>query len=171
MGDIKRIAGASAISPDGVLQSIVTEQEIKTLRDNHRFALEDTNKRGKLWSRHKEEYTKLKSVLSSIDQKTSHQTMVPLGPKAYMEGTLVHTNEIMVLLGDNWFAERSASQASEICDRRIVQCDAMLSKLNDELKLVQVMIINRNTSQRSTISFSYLCTVLKNMLLLQLLLH
>ena len=35
-----------------------------------------------------------------------------------MPGKLIHTNEIMVLLGDNWFAERSASQALEIVARR-----------------------------------------------------
>jgi unconventional prefoldin RPB5 interactor 1 len=38
---------------------------------------------------------------------------------AFMPGQLVHTNEILVLLGDNWFVERSAKQASEIVDRRI----------------------------------------------------
>ena len=37
---------------------------------------------------------------------------------AFMPGKLVHTNEITVLLGDNWFAERSASQALEIVARR-----------------------------------------------------
>ena len=35
-----------------------------------------------------------------------------------MPGKLIHTNEITVLLGDNWFAERSASQALEIVARR-----------------------------------------------------
>ena len=30
----------------------------------------------------------------------------------------MRTNEITVLLGDNWFAERSASQAVEIVTRR-----------------------------------------------------
>lgn len=43
---------------------------------------------------------------------------MPFGSVAFMPGKLVHTNEIMVLLGDNWFAERSASQALEIVARR-----------------------------------------------------
>ena len=34
-----------------------------------------------------------------------------------MPGKIVHTNEILVLLGDNWFAERSAKQAIEIIGR------------------------------------------------------
>ena len=36
-----------------------------------------------------------------------------------MPGQLVHTNEILVLLGDNWFVDRSACQAAEIVNRRI----------------------------------------------------
>ncbi len=36
-----------------------------------------------------------------------------------MEGNLVHTNEILVLLGDNWFVDRSAFQATDIIKRRI----------------------------------------------------
>ena len=44
---------------------------------------------------------------------------VPLGPLAFMPGKIVHTNEILVLLGDNWFVERSAKQATEIIGRRI----------------------------------------------------
>ena len=38
---------------------------------------------------------------------------------AFMPGKIVHTNEILVLLGDNWFAERSAKQAIEIIERRL----------------------------------------------------
>ena len=122
---------------------MVEESHLERLRDNHQRALEETRRKGQVWSKHKEDYTKLKSVLSTLNEKTSHKTMVPLGSKAYMEGTLVHTNEIMVLLGDNWFVERSTSQASEICDRRISRCDEMMSKLNDELKLVQVSCTSR----------------------------
>ena len=44
---------------------------------------------------------------------------VPFGKKAFMPGQLIHTNEILVLLGDNWFAERSAKQAGDIVERRI----------------------------------------------------
>jgi hypothetical protein len=45
---------------------------------------------------------------------------VPIGKKAFFPGELVHTNELMVLLGENYFAERSAVQATEIVDRRCV---------------------------------------------------
>ena len=35
-----------------------------------------------------------------------------------MPGELYHTNELLVLLGDNWFAKRSAKQAVELVQRR-----------------------------------------------------
>jgi unconventional prefoldin RPB5 interactor 1 len=47
---------------------------------------------------------------------------VPFGKFAFMPGKLYHTNEIMVLLGDNWFVTRSAKQALEIAERR-KQCE------------------------------------------------
>ena len=43
---------------------------------------------------------------------------VPFGKFAYMPGQLYDTNEIMVLLGDNWFVKRSVKQALEIAERR-----------------------------------------------------
>ena len=49
--------------------------------------------------------------LETITDKITHEVMVPFTKKAFMPGHLVHTNEILVLLGDNWFVERSAKQA------------------------------------------------------------
>ena len=52
-----------------------------------------------------------------------------------MPGKLVHTNEITVLLGDNWFAERSASQALDIVARRkkctVINIMFMVMLIND----------------------------------------
>lgn len=39
-------------------------------------------------------------------------------PLAFMPGKLVHTNEILVHLGDNWFTHRSAKQSAEIAERK-----------------------------------------------------
>jgi len=36
-----------------------------------------------------------------------------------MPGKLIHTNEVLVMLGDNWFVDRSAVQAAAIVDRRM----------------------------------------------------
>ncbi|XP_022248657.1 unconventional prefoldin RPB5 interactor 1-like isoform X2 [Limulus polyphemus] len=69
--------------------------------------------------------------------RTSPSKSVPFGPQAFIPGSLVHTNQIKVLLGDNWFVERSAKQASEIAGRRIKQCDKMLSDLHKEKEQFQ----------------------------------
>ena len=130
----------SSSGSTGVLHSVVEDAKLERAQETYTYGIEEAKRQGKVWSKHKEEYLKLKSVLSTLNDKTHHKTMVPLGSKAYMEGTLVHTNEIMVLLGDNWFAERSTAQASEICDRRISKCDEKISKLNEELKLLQASI-------------------------------
>lgn len=53
----------------------------------------------------------LSQRLSTLSDKVSHQVIIPFTKKAFMPGRLVHTNEVMVLLGDNWFVERSAKQA------------------------------------------------------------
>ncbi|XP_075182268.1 unconventional prefoldin RPB5 interactor 1 isoform X2 [Anomaloglossus baeobatrachus] len=44
--------------------------------------------------------------------------MVPFGPLAFMPGSLVRTNEVTVLLGDNWFAKCSIKQAMSLVDHR-----------------------------------------------------
>ena len=44
---------------------------------------------------------------------------IPFCGVAFMPGRLVHTNEILVSLGDSWFAERSAKDAGGIAARRI----------------------------------------------------
>jgi hypothetical protein len=46
-------------------------------------------------------------------------TQVPIGPLAFFPGKLVHTNEITVLLGDNYFIKCTAARAAEIATRRI----------------------------------------------------
>lgn len=44
---------------------------------------------------------------------------VPFGSLAFMPGKLVHTNEITVLLGDNWFAKCSAKEAQKLVTHRM----------------------------------------------------
>eukprot|EP00123_Amoebidium_parasiticum_P001127 comp12154_c0_seq1/m.6905 comp12154_c0_seq1/g.6905 ORF comp12154_c0_seq1/g.6905 comp12154_c0_seq1/m.6905 type:complete len:365 (-) comp12154_c0_seq1:299-1393(-) len=70
------------------------------------------------WRGYLRDYEALERRLATLPDKTKHEIMVPLGPLAFMPGQIVHTNEILVLLGDNIFAERSAKQAVGIIKRR-----------------------------------------------------
>jgi unconventional prefoldin RPB5 interactor 1 len=65
--------------------------------------------------------------------------MVPIGGSslAFMSGFIKHTNEILVLLGDNYFVERSAKQAIDIVNRRITKCQLMIDDLNREKSQIE----------------------------------
>ncbi|KAG7270728.1 hypothetical protein CRUP_026326, partial [Coryphaenoides rupestris] len=65
------------------------------------------------------DYEALNDRLRTLPDQLSYDVMVPFGPLAFMPGKLVHTNEVTVLLGDNWFAKCSAKQAQKIVDHRV----------------------------------------------------
>lgn len=70
------------------------------------------------WEKFLGEYVALEQRLSDLADRTKHNVMVPIGPLAFIPGQLIHTNEVLVLLGENLFAERSTAQAISIIKRR-----------------------------------------------------
>lgn len=60
--------------------------------------------------------------------------MVPFGGAAFFPGRLIHTNEFMVLLGEGYYAERSAKQTVEILRRRGKSLEAHLESLKKIIK-------------------------------------
>ena len=70
------------------------EAELEALRETK----EQIEKLGEI----KKEYEELKTTLERLPKELSHDIMVPMGKKAFMPGKLVHTNEILVLLGENF---------------------------------------------------------------------
>ncbi|KAJ1910117.1 hypothetical protein IWQ60_010827 [Tieghemiomyces parasiticus] len=83
-----------------------------------------------------EDYEALSQELKDLPQRRSYDVQVPLGPLAFMPGQIVHTNEVTVLLGDNWFVEQSALDARGIAQRRIEYIAKKLSDLRAELELM-----------------------------------
>jgi len=130
------LTGEQQITPG--VYSAVDLPSLNKLHDEQQRMIQESKEKAKIWAKHKTDYFDLRQKLSTIADKTTHQVMIPFGgKKAFFEGQLVHTNEIMVLLGDNWFVERSAKEAAEICDRRITRCNDMLQKLDQEIQLFQ----------------------------------
>ena len=130
------LTGEQQITPG--VYSAVDLPSLNKLHDEQQRMIQESKEKAKIWAKHKTDYFHLRQKLSTITDKTTHQVMIPFGgKKAFFEGQLVHTNEIMVLLGDNWFVERSAKEAAEICDRRITRCNDMLQKLDQEIQLFQ----------------------------------
>ncbi|KAJ2472175.1 hypothetical protein EV174_005862, partial [Coemansia sp. RSA 2320] len=83
---------------------------------------------------YKTEYRQLQTTLLELPDETEYDAMIPVGPLAFFPGKLVHTNEILVLLGDNWFVERSAKQAAAIAKRREEFVDEKIKSTRRELQ-------------------------------------
>lgn len=92
----------------------------------------------------RDDYARLRDKLRTLPDEIEYEVFVPIAgssidgfeytsggltvqrsgrdlPLAFMPGKLVHTNEVLVHLGDNWFAHRSAKQSAEIAERRVEQ--------------------------------------------------
>ncbi|KAJ2374826.1 hypothetical protein IW150_002884 [Coemansia sp. RSA 2607] len=85
------------------------------------------------YTEYRDEYLALQTILESLPTETTYSALVPVGPLAFFPGHLIHTNEILVLLGDNYFAERSALQASQIALRRAQYADQKINIINGQL--------------------------------------
>lgn len=81
-----------------------------------------------------DENRSLRKLLLELPDLVSYNIMVPFGKAAYMPGRLIHTNEFLVLLGEGYYAERSAKQAAEILMRRSEFIKAKIDALNNQIK-------------------------------------
>ncbi|KAJ9596656.1 hypothetical protein L9F63_012353 [Diploptera punctata] len=106
------------------------------LQETHNQALIQNDFATRHWLKVRDEHLSLRSHLGILPDKLSSEVMVPIGSKALMRGKMVHTNEILVCLGDGWFVKRSAKEAAEICERRIKLCENMLKDLERERDLL-----------------------------------
>ncbi|XVE49950.1 hypothetical protein DITRI_Ditri01bG0123100 [Diplodiscus trichospermus] len=62
--------------------------------------------------------TSLINLVQKLPDELHHDIMVPFGKAAFFPGRLIHTNEFLVLLGENYYAERTVKQTVEILNRR-----------------------------------------------------
>ncbi|XP_068246263.1 unconventional prefoldin RPB5 interactor isoform X2 [Palaemon carinicauda] len=137
----KRSASDSGSEKDetGIKYSLRTLQDnldnLAELQQEHRQKFELVEKEYNQLTKFKDDYLHLQKRLRTLPDKTSHEVMVPIGPLAFMPGRLIHTNEILVLLGDNWFAERSAKEAIEIVNRRVKDCNEKIKSAENQMNL------------------------------------
>jgi len=71
----------------------------------------------------------LVSLVNRLPDELSHDIMVPFGGAAFFPGRLIHTNELLVLLGEGYYAERSAKQTTDILRRRGVELEAQVEAM------------------------------------------
>ncbi len=101
-----------------------------------------------LLNEYKSDYIKLSTTLRDVVKKTSHNMMVPIGKKAMMHGTLVHTNEVLVLLGDNYFTEQSVYQSRQIIQRRLTHLNEQIKNLSLEIEKYKAMGFNTDNASQ-----------------------
>lgn len=104
------------------------------LREEHEKVVKDCESRIQHWKKVSGDYEALNDRLKTLPDQLSYDIMVPFGPLAFMPGKLVHTNEVTVLLGDNWFAKCSAKQAQKIVDHRVKYVKNELDDLSKTIK-------------------------------------
>ncbi|MQL96068.1 hypothetical protein Taro_028739 [Colocasia esculenta] len=107
------------------VEEAISEQQ-KELEHLHLFASDNAN---------------LINLVQRLPDELSHDIMVPFGKAAFFPGRLIHTNEFLVLLGEGYFAERSAKQTVDILQRRgkaleyqVESLKAVISDLKAEAK-------------------------------------
>ncbi|XP_041500827.1 unconventional prefoldin RPB5 interactor 1 isoform X2 [Microtus oregoni] len=92
--------------------------EVARLREEQEKVVTNCQEKIQHWEKVDSDYSALQERLRTLPDKLSYDVMVPFGPLAFMPGRLVHTNEVTVLLGDNWFAKCSAKQAIGLVEHR-----------------------------------------------------
>lgn len=105
------LAEASAAAP-------LRAPEVARLREEQEKVVTNCQEKIQHWEKVDNDYSALQERLRTLPDKLSYDVMVPFGPLAFMPGKLVHTNEVTVLLGDNWFAKCSAKQAVGLVEHR-----------------------------------------------------
>ncbi|GLD60715.1 unconventional prefoldin RPB5 interactor 1 [Lates japonicus] len=107
---------------------------VARLLEEHEKVVKDCESRIQHWMKVSGDYEALTDRLKTLPDQLSYDIMVPFGPLAFMPGRLVHTNEITVLLGDNWFAKCSTKQAQKIVDHRMKYVKCELDDLSKTMK-------------------------------------
>nr|XP_060644132.1 unconventional prefoldin RPB5 interactor 1 [Anolis sagrei ordinatus] len=110
------------------------------VREQHGQVVTSCQEKIQHWKKVESDYDALQERLGTLPDKLSYDIMVPFGPHAFMPGRLVHTNEITVLLGDNWFAKCSAKQASGLVEHRKKHVRKTLDDLQKVLKNFQARV-------------------------------
>ncbi|KAL1769089.1 unconventional prefoldin RPB5 interactor 1 [Sigmodon hispidus] len=109
--DPQSLSEASAAAP-------LRAPEVARLRQEQEKVVTNCREKIQHWEKVHNDYSALQERLRTLPDKLSYDIMVPFGPLAFMPGKLVHTNEVTVLLGDNWFAKCSAKQAVGLAEHR-----------------------------------------------------
>ena len=115
------------------------DNDYNYLFQREKCELELCEKNLELFNKYICDYNSLKSRLMDFSDQTSYNVMVPVaGTKlAFFPGYIHHTNELMMLIGENYFVEKSNKQALEFVDRRIKFCKSKLEMITNQKTMLE----------------------------------
>lgn len=116
----------SSAAPDSKTEHLF--QKFVALSTHHRSVIDELRAKA-------DSFRSVRSQLEDMPLKLSHPVMVPLvDDLAYVPGRLVRTNEVLCLLGDNYFVWRSAHDAKGIVDRHLHHVERNLQSEEQKLR-------------------------------------
>ncbi|CAL8086947.1 unnamed protein product [Orchesella dallaii] len=121
--------------PAGILYRVDGES-LNTLIEKYEQSLSTNSTEQERLDKLRQEYVTLKTRLTTLPLQLDYNALVPLGRRALCPGKIIHTNEIMCLLGDNWFVECSSAKAIEIVNHRVTKLDEQHESLRKERELI-----------------------------------
>ncbi|CAF3483448.1 unnamed protein product [Rotaria sp. Silwood1] len=115
----------SDLKPDSLeaFQRLISEQT---------SYIDEVDKQIDKWTQFQNDYHHLRTRLSTLPDRLTYECMVPFGKLAFIPGRIIHSNEILVLLGENYFVERSCKQSMDIINRRLKNINENLEKHQKE---------------------------------------
>ncbi|GLU06401.1 hypothetical protein SLE2022_234410 [Rubroshorea leprosula] len=120
------------------LSSMFPVEEAQKAAKRVEEALEEKRKEKNRLNEFIADNTSLINLVQKLPDELHHDIMVPFGKAAFFPGRLIHTNEFMVLLGEGYYAERTAKQTVEILKRRDKSLESQVNSLKatmEDLKL------------------------------------
>ncbi|CAA7035166.1 unnamed protein product [Microthlaspi erraticum] len=80
-----------------------------------------------------DENANLINLVAKLPDQLHHNVMVPFGKMAFFPGRLIHTNECLVLLGENYYSDRTSKQTIDILSRRDKTIQSQIRSLKAEI--------------------------------------
>ncbi|EFH68437.1 prefoldin subunit family protein [Arabidopsis lyrata subsp. lyrata] len=81
-----------------------------------------------------DENDNLINLVKKLPDQLHHNVMVPFGKMAFFPGRLIHTNECLVLLGENYYTDRSSKQTVDFLKRRDKTLQSQIHSLKAEIE-------------------------------------
>ncbi|WZZ19957.1 hypothetical protein YC2023_121344 [Brassica napus] len=115
------------------LASLFSEEEARKAASYVEERIREKREEMNRLQRFVDENDNLISLVKKLPEKLHHNIMVPFGKIAFFPGRLVHTNECLVFLGENYYTDRTSKQTVDVLRRRDKTLQSQIHSLKAEI--------------------------------------